>query len=309
MATFTIEDIVCSAFSDASFGLEATDLLEMVHVVTLQVDSLLAQYHAEPHDEPAIPAQLATMLQRAVGDIGTSLSSLQDRSHHLFHHLLMGEPKVSATYVRSLNELAQTLTGMVGINKLTILTRIRLMMGSVGTIGHSVGYLESLGFSEPSADSIFNRRHCKDIFICLFLVTMYSFVMKIPRPTGVQGLRGIRVAVAQTEEGTLDHPVVIDQRPAEGTLDQPVVIDQRPANRTGARVAAASNTEVIRDPSVANRANAPVPGDLDAVLRSLVASITGLTSQVGRLQHDLDTLKGQATLPSRTSGTICSLNG
>ena len=109
--------------------------------------------------------------------------------------------------------------------------------------------------------------------------------MKIPRPTGVQGLRGIRVAVAQTEEGTLDHPVVIDQRPA---------------NRTGARVAAASNTEVIRDPSVANRANAPVPGDLDAVLRSLVASITGLTSQVGRFQHDLDTLKGQATLPART---------
>ena len=78
-----------------------------------------------------------------------------------------------------------------------------------------------------------------------------------------------------------------------------MVIDQRPANRTSARVAAASNTEVIRDPSVANRANAPVPGDLDAVLRSLVASITGLTSQVGRLQHDLDTLKGQATLPAR----------
>ena len=90
----------------------------MVHVVTLQVDSLLAQYHAEPNDEPAIPAQLATMLQRAVDDIGTSLSSLQDRSHHLFHHLLMGEPKVSATYVRSLNEMAQTLRGMVGINNL-----------------------------------------------------------------------------------------------------------------------------------------------------------------------------------------------
>ena len=299
MAMFTIEDIVSSAFSDASFGLEATELLEMVHVVTLQVDSLLTQYHAEPHDEPAIPAQLATMLQRAVGDIGTSLSSLQDRSHHSFHQLLMGEPKVSATYVRGLNELAQTLTGMVGINKLTILTRIRLMMGSVGTIGHSVGYLESLGFSEPSADSTFNRRHCKDVFICLFLVTMYSFVMKIPRPTGVQGLRGIRVAVAQTEEGTLDHPVVIDQRPAEGTMDQPVITDQRQVNRTSARVAAASNTEVIRDPSVGNRTNAPVPGDLDAVLRSLVASITGLTSQVGRLQHDLDTLKGQATLPAR----------
>ena len=62
MAMFTIEDIVSSAFSDASFGLEATELVEMVHVVTLQVDSLLAQYHAEPHDEPAIPAQLATML-------------------------------------------------------------------------------------------------------------------------------------------------------------------------------------------------------------------------------------------------------
>jgi hypothetical protein len=57
MAMFTIEDIVSSAFSYASFGLEATELVEMVHVV----DSLLAQYHAEPHDEPAIPAQLATM--------------------------------------------------------------------------------------------------------------------------------------------------------------------------------------------------------------------------------------------------------
>ena len=79
MAMFTIEDIVSSAFSDASFGLEATELVKMVHVVTLQVDSLLAQYHTEHHDEPAIPAQLATMLQRAVGDIGSSLSSLQDR--------------------------------------------------------------------------------------------------------------------------------------------------------------------------------------------------------------------------------------
>ena len=29
-----------------------------------------------------------------------------------------------------------------------------------------------------------------------------------------------------------------------------------------------------------------------------MASITGLTSQVGRLQHYLDTLKGQATLPA-----------
>jgi len=80
------------------------------------------------------------MLQRAVGDIGTSLSSLQDRSHDLFHQLLMGEPKV-----RSLNKLAQTLTVMIGINKLTILASIRLVMGLVGTGSHSVGFLESLG--------------------------------------------------------------------------------------------------------------------------------------------------------------------
>ena len=53
----------------------------MTRVVILQVDSLLVQYHAGPDDEAAIPAQLATMLQRAVGDIGTSLSSLQERSH------------------------------------------------------------------------------------------------------------------------------------------------------------------------------------------------------------------------------------
>jgi len=152
MATITIEDIVNSAFSDASFGLEATELLEITYVVTLQVDSLLAQYHAGPDDEAAIPAQL---------DIGTSLSSLQERSHQSFHQLLMGEPKVSATYVRSLNEVAQTLTGMSVINKLTILQRIRLMMGSTGTISHSVEYLESLGFTEPVADSIFNRRHCR----------------------------------------------------------------------------------------------------------------------------------------------------
>jgi hypothetical protein len=43
MAMFTIEDIVSSAFSDASFGLEVTELLEMVHVVTLQVDSSTTQ--------------------------------------------------------------------------------------------------------------------------------------------------------------------------------------------------------------------------------------------------------------------------
>jgi len=170
MAMFTIEDIVGSAFSDASFGLEAMELLEMVHVVTLQVNSLLAQYHAESYDDPAIPAQLATMLQRAVGDIGTSLSSLQDRSHDVFHQLLMGEPKVSSTYVRSLNELAQTLTGMIGINKLTILARIRLMMGSVKTGTHSVGFLESLGFSEPVADS-------KTLHGCLHLLIPRDHVL------------------------------------------------------------------------------------------------------------------------------------
>ena len=93
MAMFTIKDIVSSAFSDVSFGLEATELLEMTHVMTLQVDSLLAQYHAGPDDETAIPAQLATMLQRAVGDIGTSPSSLQERSHQSFHQLLMGNRK------------------------------------------------------------------------------------------------------------------------------------------------------------------------------------------------------------------------
>ena len=251
MAMFIIEDIVSSAFRDAFFGLEATELLEMTYVVTLQVDSLLARYHEGPDHEAAIPTQLATMLQRAVGDNGTNLSSLQERSHQSFHQLLMGEPKVSATYVRSLNEFAQTLTGMSGINKLTILQRIRLKMGSTGITGHSVGYLESLRFTKPVADSIFNRRHCKDVFICLLLVTMYSFIMKIPRLTGVQGLRGIRLAIAP-------------------------------------------NTEI----TLASLTNAPVPGDVDAAKRSLVASVTGLASKVGRLQHDLDTLKGQPTLPS-----------
>jgi len=40
MALSRIEDIVSSAFSNVSLGLEATELLEMVHVVTLQVEHL-----------------------------------------------------------------------------------------------------------------------------------------------------------------------------------------------------------------------------------------------------------------------------
>ena len=120
----------------------------------------------------------------AFEDIGTSLSSMQDLSHRLFHPLLIREPEVSATYFRSLHELAQTLTSLIGINKVTILQRIRQIMELTGKIGHSAGYMESLGFKELIADSLFNRRRGKDVFVCLFLVIMYSFIMEIPRLTG-----------------------------------------------------------------------------------------------------------------------------
>jgi len=105
--------------------------------------------------------------------------------------------------------------------------------------------------------------------------------MKIPRPTGVQGLRGIRVHRGATRWSLTN-----------------VLLKVLWINLWSLTNVLPPNTEVIRDPLAANRTNAPVPGDLDAVLRSLVASITGLTPQVGRLQHDLDTLKGQATLPT-----------
>jgi hypothetical protein len=56
-----------------------------------------------------------------------------------------------------------------------------LMMGSIDTVRQSITYLVIIGFTEPIADQLYNgHHHCKDIFACMLLVTLYGFFMKLP---------------------------------------------------------------------------------------------------------------------------------
>jgi hypothetical protein len=76
-----------------------------------------------------------------------------------------------------------------------------------------VEYLVGLGFTEPTAEFLFNKDKCKDLFACMLIVIAYLFVMKIPQPTGAQDLRGI--IVAESEVPNPLNGMVVGQGPPD----------------------------------------------------------------------------------------------
>jgi len=127
-------------------------------------------------------------------------------------NLLMTVPKNSSDYIKSLREVAKSLTGFAQLSKTTILPKLKLFLGTTGPIGDPVEYLIGLGFTEPTAEFLYNKDKCKDLFACLLIVLAYLFVMKIPPVTGAQSLSGIVVADSDAPDTT----VGIKVRPIKG---------------------------------------------------------------------------------------------
>ena len=92
-----------------------------------------------------------------------------------------------------------SLTGFSQLSKTTILPKLKQFLSTVGPIFDHVEYLVGLGF--------------KDLFACMLIVIAYLFVMKIPQPTGAQGLRGI--IVAESEVPDPPNGMVVGQGPPD----------------------------------------------------------------------------------------------
>jgi hypothetical protein len=76
-----------------------------------------------------------------------------------------------------------------------------------------VEYLVGLGFTEPTAEFLYNKDKCKDLFACMLIDIAYLFFMKIPQPIGAQGLRGI--IVAESEVPDPPNGMVVGQVPPD----------------------------------------------------------------------------------------------
>jgi len=131
------------------------------------------------------------MIQCLIGDLG---SNLLNRMKDNLQNLLMTVPKILSDYIKSLQEVAKSLTGFAQLSKTTILPKLKLFLGTAGPVADPVEYLIGLGFTEPTAEFLYNKDKCKDLFVCMLIVLSYLFVMKIPPVTGAQSLRGIIVA-------------------------------------------------------------------------------------------------------------------
>ena len=134
----SVSEVVQAAFNDVSFGLDGDHLLELVYVIDLQVNDLLSQYLEARDNAAAIPAQVAIMVQRLIGDLGSNLPIIQDRMKDKLQDLLMSMPKISLEYIKSLREVAKSLTGFAQLSKTTILPKLKLFLGTAGPIGDSV---------------------------------------------------------------------------------------------------------------------------------------------------------------------------
>ena len=64
-------------------------------------------------------------------ELGSNLPSIQSRMSDILKDLLMTVPKVSTEYVKSLREVAKSLTGFTQLSKTTILPKLKQFLGTV----------------------------------------------------------------------------------------------------------------------------------------------------------------------------------
>lgn len=89
-----ISEFVQASFNEISFGLDGDHILELTHVVTLQVDRLLTQYASGNNEGAAMPAQVAIVVARLIGELGINLTNIQDRMRNTLEPLLTTLPRV-----------------------------------------------------------------------------------------------------------------------------------------------------------------------------------------------------------------------
>ena len=196
----------------------------------MNVSALLEQYTPRGGDQSAFPFQAANMLARAIGPLGTQVRSVYDRVKTLWGPLLLTEEK-PLTFMRSMMDQAQLVTGLRQINRNSILPRIKALMGLANTTcPDPIAYLMEIGFDEHSADTLYNCDDCRDIFSLFLIVVLYRFIETLPLPRGNQGLMGVPTAqgVDPPVNETNDHADVGRNVPATvdpGGRNMPATVD------------------------------------------------------------------------------------
>ena len=297
----SVSEVVQASFGDVSFGLNRDHLLELVNVIDLQVNDLLSQYLEARDNVAAIPAQVAIMVQRLIGDLGSNLPSIQDRMKDKLQELLMTIPKISLEYIKSLREVAKSLTGFTQLSKTTILPKLKLFLGTAGPIEDSVEYLIGLGFTEPTAEFLYNKDKCKDLFSCMLIVLCYLFIMKIPPPTGVQGLRGIIVAEADASDLTNSHAAVGQGLPDQGQFAMLLAM-MAESQRSVAALTGLVN-QLRSDYSALSNQGQTLPDTGSHLPNPRVPSV-GYTTAFAEQESDSDDAILLATIQSMQQGTL-----
>ena len=88
----------------------------------------ICQYLEAREYTAAIPAQVAIMVKRLIGDLGSNLPNIQSRMSDTLRDLLMTVPKVSLEYMMSLREVAKSLTEFTQLSKTTILPKLKQLL-------------------------------------------------------------------------------------------------------------------------------------------------------------------------------------
>ena len=97
----TTEAFVKIAFNSAELSLNVEQLESIGVAVHINVSVLLEQYTPRGGDQSAFPFQVANMLARAIGPLGTQVRSVYDRVKTLWGPLLLTEEK-PLTFMRSM---------------------------------------------------------------------------------------------------------------------------------------------------------------------------------------------------------------
>jgi hypothetical protein len=203
----TTDAFVKLAFNSAELSLNVEQMESIGVVVHMNVSTLLEQYTPRVGDQSAFPIEPASMLARAIGPLGTQVRSIYDRVVALWGPLLLQEEK-PLTFLRSMMDQAQLVTGLRQVSRTSILPRVKALMGLANTsCPDPIGYLTSIGFDEHAADTLYNGDNCRDIFSLFIIVVLFRFIETLPLPRGNQSLMGVPTAhgAEPLANGTNDH--------------------------------------------------------------------------------------------------------
>jgi hypothetical protein len=128
------------AFNSAEHSLNVEQLESIGVAVHINVSTLLEHYTPRGGDQSAFPFEAASMLARVIGPLGTQVRSVYDRVVALWGPLL--------TFIRSMLDQAQLVTGLRQINRNSILPKVKALMCLANTTcPDPIGYLTRSRYS------------------------------------------------------------------------------------------------------------------------------------------------------------------